>query len=103
MWWGRKHWMGRFGWLIWPLGWVAFNVISKGVAYIGENPVILGVALALAIPFLFMGMGIQLVKGWQQNNSGPIKRKNEMLTKHKNDDEPRRYIRSDDGELIEIT
>ncbi len=107
MWWwghGAKHWMWKFGWLMWPMGWLAFTAVSKGIAYIGDNPIILGVAFALAIPFLFLGMGIQLAKGWQQNNSGPIKRKNETLAKRKNDeDEPRRYVRSDDGELIEIT
>lgn len=108
MWWwghGKKHFMWKFGWLMWPLGWLAYVGVGKGITFIGDNPIILGVALALAIPFLFLGMGIQLVKGWQANYNGPLKRKNETLEKRKNDDkaESRRFLRGDDGELIEIT
>ncbi|MBI5931830.1 MAG: hypothetical protein HY862_21145 [Chloroflexi bacterium] len=106
-WWHPSHfrWFPwKFGWLIWPLGWLVYIGVVKGVIFISSNPIIIGLAIALAIPSLFLGMGIQLVKGWQQNNSGPLKLKNETLAKRKNDeDTPHHYMRSDDGELIEIT
>lgn len=104
MWWHKAH---KVPWFFWPLGWLVISTLFKGVAFVGQNPVILAIAVLLAVPFLSLGAGMQLVKNLQSQNSGPLKRKNdEWFEKRKHEDdeapEPRRFVRTDDGEFIEV-